>query len=372
MSKKIFMIAGEASGDLHGARIIETLRRKAGPSGLIVHGVGGERIRATGALDFYDLASFHVTGFLEAVTSLPRYLAAERTIVSSVERARPDAVVLIDNPGFNLRLAKRFKAMGLKVFYFIAPQVWAWGEDRVARIRRDIHKVYVVFEFEKRFYEERGVPVEWVGHPLRDIVDLDPLSAAERDTTVVLMPGSRAGEVTRLTGPLLGAADRIAAQQPGLRFQLLCAPTVDPSFFSDRLAACRARIELVREGGYEAIRRCRLVLACSGTATLECALLGAPSIIVYRTSRISYEIGRRVVRVPYLGLPNLILGREAFPELIQHEVTAEAIAERALGILSDPARHEAMVADTAEVARRVGDRGAVERVAANLARELGL
>lgn len=370
MPKKIFIIAGEASGDLHGARIIERMQQAAG-SALEVHGVGGDRIRATGALDHYDLASFHVTGFLEALGSIPHYLRAERVIVESVRRARPDAVVLIDNPGFNLRLARRFRKMGLRVFYFIAPQVWAWGADRVERIRRDIDKVYVVFEFEKRFFEERGVGVEWVGHPLRDIVDVDPLPAEGHDDTIVLMPGSRSGEVARLLAPLLGAAERLAAASPGLRFKLLQAPTIDTAALSGPLASCKAQVELVRGRTYETLRECRLVLACSGTATLECALTGAPMLILYKTSAVTYHIAKRLVRVPYLGLPNLILGREAFPELIQHEVTAESIAREAGAILSDPRRWRSMLADTQEVTRRVGDRGAADRVARALLKELG-
>lgn len=371
MPKKIFIIAGEASGDLHGARIIEYLKRAAGEA-LQIHGVGGERIRNTGALDHYDLAGFHVTGFLEALGSLPRYLKAERVIVESVRRARPDAVVLIDNPGFNLRLARRFRRMGLKVFYFIAPQVWAWGAKRVERIRRDVDKVYVVFEFEKRFFEERGVRVEWVGHPLRDIVNLDPLPAERRADTVVLMPGSRRGEVDRLLGPLLGAAERLSIRFPGLRFKLLQAPTIETSALTGALCARKAQIELVREGAYETLRQCRLVLACSGTATLECALLGAPMIVLYKTSAVTYHITRRIIRVAYLGLPNLILEREAFPELLQHEATADAVAKEAEAILSDPALWQRMLADTAEITRRVGDRGAIERVARELLRELGL
>lgn len=371
MPKKIFIIAGEASGDLHGARIIERMQQAAG-SALEVHGVGGERIRATGALDHYDLASFHVTGFLEAVGSIPRYLRAERIIVDSVRRARPDAVVLIDNPGFNLRLAQRFHAMGLRVFYFIAPQVWAWGAERVRRIQRDIDKVYVVFEFEKRFFEERGVGAEWVGHPLRDIIAVDPLPAEGRDPTVVLMPGSRRGEVDRLLGPLLGAAERLGASHPDLRFKLLQASTIDTSTFTGPLSSCKARVELVRGDSHETLRRCRLVLACSGTATLECALLGAPMLILYKTSAVTYHIARRLIRVPYLGLPNLILDREAFPELIQHEVTAEAVAHEAGAILDDPVRWSGMIADTAEITRKVGQRGAVDRVAGELLKELGL
>ncbi len=362
MACRVFVIAGEASGDLHGANLIHALR-EADPS-VEIHGVGGDRIRETGAKDFLDIAHFHVTGITDALKRYPDYKRAEKIILASVRTARPDAVVLIDNPGFNLHLAERIHAMGIPIAYYIAPQIWAWKAKRVFKIKRWIKKVLVVFDFEKKIYEDNGVPVAFVGHPLKDAIPYtEPAAKNTGARTVVLMPGSRKGELKMLFDIFAEAARLLAQTRPDVRFKLIKAPTLPKEFYARLLAEAKVPMELVETDAYAAIRSSDLVIACSGTATLECALLGTPMIIVNRGTLLTYVIAKLVVKVKYLGLPNLVLDKPAIPELLQNDATPERLAAEAERLLTDENARAAMKADLAEVSRRLGAPGAADRAA---------
>lgn len=360
MTRKIFVIAGEASGDLHGASLIRALR-EAEP-GLEIHGVGGDKIRETGALDFVDLAHFHVTGLTEVLKQLPKYRAAARRILASIDTTKPDGVVLIDNPGFNLHLAEKLAARGVPVVYYIAPQVWAWAPKRVLKMKRTVKKVLVVFDFERKLFEENGVPVSWVGHPLRDLIPESPRRPFDPShPRVALLPGSRRGELKGLLESFLEAARVVKRKIPGTTFALVKAPTLPRELYA--AAASEPGVEWVEHDAYAAIGGADLAIACSGTVTLECAMLGTPPVITNRVSPVTYEIAKRLIRVKYIGLPNLILDAPKFPELIQADATGEKLGNVAASILSDPARLASMRADLAEVSRRLGGPGASERAA---------
>ena len=365
--KKIYIIAGEASGDLHGAHLIEVLKQAAG-SPLEIYGVGGEKIKATGALNFFDLAHFHVTGFTEVVKRLPAYRNASKVILSQIREAHPNLVVLIDNPGFNLHLAKKIHEMGIPVAYYIAPQIWAWAPKRIEKIKKYISKVLVVFEFEKKLYENRQIPVAWVGHPLKDLI----LPARQKEKSiqdrpiVSLLPGSRKGELKMLFSVFAGAALILSKKIPGIRFRLIKAPTLPQEFYQRLLKTVEAPIDLVEENSYEAIGESDLAIVCSGTATLECALLGIPMIISNKSTFGTYFLVKNLIRIPYLGLPNLILNEMKMPELLQYQATPEKIAEEAFNILSQPARIASMRKDLEKVSEKLGSPGAIKRAAGEI------
>ncbi len=364
MSKKIFVIAGEASGDLHGANLIEAIRR-SGKGPFEIYGVGGDRIKATGAGEFYDLAHFHVTGITDAIKRLPQYREASRVILASVRRVQPDIIVFIDNPGFNLHLAEKLQDLNIPLVYFIAPQVWAWGTKRIHKIRKFFKKVLVVFEFEKQIFEDHGVAVECVGHPLKDLLENVAVDSAQITGRpfVSLLPGSRKGELKLLLKTFLEASQIMTAKIPGIQFGLMKAPTFPSSYYKQFLGTKHPNVRLIEENSYGVIKASDLAIVCSGTATLECAILQAPMIISYKGTWITYQAAKRMVKVPHLGLPNLVLQRRRFPELLQYEATPEKIAKTALHLLQDKKALEQMKKDLATVSDKLGKKGATLRAA---------
>jgi lipid-A-disaccharide synthase len=362
---KIYVIAGEASGDLHGSHLIRNLKAHArGP--LEIFGAGGDKIRESGAREFFDLAHFHVTGITDAIKKLPQYKKAAVTILSKIEKVRPDLVVLIDNPGFNLHLAQKIHAMKIPVVYYIAPQVWAWAPKRILKIKKYVKKVLVVFEFEKKIYEQNGIEVAWVGHPLKDLVKArtDAKHSAEgAKPLIVLLPGSRKGEIKMLLPVFLKASKLIATEASDFSFVVLKSPTLPKETYEKIFKRIGITVPLIDGHPYEVIRQSRLALACSGTVTLECALLGTPMIISYKGSFLSYVAAKSVIQVPFLGLPNLILGERRFPELLQYDATPKKIAAEALRILKNEKIGQAMRKDLETVSNKLGEEGATERAA---------
>jgi lipid-A-disaccharide synthase len=365
-SKKIYVIAGEASGDLHGAHLIENLKDHSAES-LEFYGVGGDKIRATGAKDFLDLAHFHVTGITEAIKKIPAYRRAASRILSSIQKRKPDLVVLIDNPGFNLHLAQKIHVLKIPIVYYIAPQVWAWAPRRVLKIKKTVTKVLVVFEFEKKIYEEHGIPVAWVGHPLKDRIeakktDLNVRKNA-RSPSVALLPGSRKSEIQRLLPIFLKAAEKISREFSPVSFRLILSPTLPREIYQPYLDRSAVPVQCVEKDSYSAIAESSLAIVCSGTATLECALLGTPMVISNKGSFITYVAAKSMIRVPFLGLPNLILGEKKFPELLQYDATPEKIASEALRILKNEPLRLSMETACEKVGEKLGGEGAGKRAA---------
>ena len=367
MSKKIFLIAGEASGDLHGSRLIQSLQTHA-TCPLEIYGVGGDKIRQTGALEFFDLAHFHTTGFTEAVRHIHQYAEAKKRILNSLKKVSPDLVILIDNPGFNLILAKEIHRLGIPIVYYITPQLWAWAPKRIFKIKRTVKKVLVVFEFEKKIYEDQGIPVTWVGHPLKDFIEAAPKKKPSENRVISLLPGSRIGEIKTLFALFLKTARLISNAVPGTTFRVIQSPTLPRVLYEKILAELSAKsgnltLSIVENDSYAAIGQSDLAIVCSGTATLECALLGTPMIICNRGSLITYLIAKCLILVPYIGLPNLILNEKKMPELLQFDATPEKISDAAIQILKNKSLQESMRNDLNEVSRRLGEKGASERAA---------
>lgn len=362
MAKKIYVIAGEASGDLHGAKLIEHLRAVSKET-LEIFGVGGDRIKALGVRDFFDLAHFHVIGFTDAVKNLPQYMNAERVILTSIQKNRPDLVVVIDNPGFNLHLAPKIHAMGIPLAYYITPQVWAWKPKRILKIKKYFKKALVVFDFEKKLFEDAGIPVTWVGHPLKDAIPAAGATPDPNAKRICLMPGSRMGGLKMLLPVLLAAAGEISKKVPGASFVLMKAPTLPEDSYAPYLAKSPVPVTLIRDHSYDEIRKSNLVIVCTGTSTLECALLGTPMIITNKGNFVTHLAALIFLKIKYLGLPNLVLNEGRIPELLQKDCNPTRLAQESEKLLTDTGTLKRMKESLAEVSRKLGEPGASKRAA---------
>jgi lipid-A-disaccharide synthase len=368
--KSIFIVCGEESGDLHGAALMKSLKRMI--PGLYFSGMGGTRMKDEGLFGL-DSREVSVVGIVEVLGKLLKILKSMRALKGDLRTDHFDAVVLIDFPDFNLRLAKEAKRLGIPVIYYISPQVWAWRKGRLAKIARLVDKMLVVFPFEVSLYRQVGVDVEYVGHPLADIVKCE-LTAAEartalsigpNETAIALLPGSRTGEVKRLLGPMVKAAGLISQKLKGARFLLPAAHSIEDKLLQKYLKSAGARIDVVRGNMYTALRASDAAIVASGTATLETALIGTPQVIVYRMSPVSYGIARALVKMEHAGLPNIVAERMVVPELIQDEATPEKMAGEVLSMLEGKKR-DAILEGYDEIKRNLGRGGATDRVAKSI------
>jgi len=376
-SKKILLVAGEVSGDLHGSYLVEAIHR-IDPE-IQFFGVGGEGLKRGGMRLLHHSQSLSVVGITEVFVKLRSILKALRTLKRSLEREKPDLVILIDFPDFNLRLAKIAHRKGIPILYYISPQVWAWRSGRVKLIARLVKKMVVLFPFEVPLYEAAGVDVEWVGHPLLDIVKptlskemafqqfgLDP-----KRRTIGLLPGSRIHEIERLLPSLLASAQLLQKEIPDLQFVIPLAPGISKATLSSRMNSISVPVTVVEGFTYDVMNLCELLITASGTATLEAAILGKPMIIIYKVSFSTYWIGRALVRVNHIGLPNLVAEKEIALELIQKDVNPQRIVEEAFRILRDPLLSRKMTESMEEVRQRLGEPGAAERAARIVCSVLG-
>ncbi|HYR96900.1 MAG TPA: lipid-A-disaccharide synthase [Candidatus Binatus sp.] len=366
---RVLLVAGEASGDLHGADLVRALRARV--PDLEVFGLGGERLREVGMETVADARDVATVGVTEAAGRLRALWRAYRALARRLREDAPDLCVLVDFPEFNLRLAHLAKRAGVPVLYYIGPQVWAWRRGRVRKIARRVDRLAVVFPFEPALYAGRFPAVEFVGHPLLDRVRVtrgreETLRAHGLDPsrrTVLLLPGSRSTEIDYLLPRLLAAVRLLAPD--GHQFPLALAHTLPGDEIRERVRAAGVDVTVIEGDTYNLIAAADVALVSSGTATLECALLECPMVIVYRLGALTYGLGRLLVRgVRYIGMPNIIAGREVVPELLQRRASGPEIAAAARAILDDPARHAATVEGLRDVRRRLGRGGAAGRAAA--------
>ena len=349
---------------MHGAKLAEALISRN--RRIELFGIGGDRMRSAGVHIEVDAHRLAVVGITEVIANLPQILNGMRTAKRLVVEREPDLLILIDFPDFNLRLAAFAKKYGVPVLYYISPQIWAWRQGRVRKIRQIIDHMAVILPFEETFYRRHGVPATFVGHPLMDHYhDLVPQPSssdrAER-LTIGLMPGSRDSEVQKLL-PLMLAAARLIEQGKRVRILLSQAPSVTPHLLQRMVDEANLDVTLIRGNTGRLLQEAALVIVASGTSTLEAALHETPMIIVYKVSSLSYQLGKALIRVPHIGLVNLIAGKRLAPELIQKAASPAAIAEEALTFLNNPERLEGMKTELAEVARRLGAAGASDKVA---------
>ena len=364
MSVRLLLSCGEASGDLYAGALTRDLRA-LDPS-LTIAGLGGPQFQAAGGRLIDDYRDIAVTGLTEAIRKVPRSLAALRRLVAAARAERPDALVVIDSPDFNFRLAPQIKRFGVPVIYYISPQIWAWRPGRVKTIRAFADRVLVIFPFEEAIYREADVPVEFVGHPL---IDLSAPSES-RETflarhrlsptapTVAILPGSRRNEVSRILPDLIASTDRIRRQIPGAQFVIARAPDLPDRLFDGVGSA------VVVEGDTNTVlASADVALTASGTATVQTALHDTPMVIVYRLSPMTYRLGKRLVTVTAVGMVNLIAGELIVPELIQDAFTPDAVAREAVSMLTDRERAARIREGLARVRARLGGPGASRRAA---------
>lgn len=368
-ARKIMIVAGEASGDLHGGNLVRAM--SGIEPGLSFYGVGGERMRDAGVRLLANAADMAVVGLTEAVSRLRTILRVMRLLKDSLAAERPDLVILIDYPDFNLFLARAARKRGIKVLYYISPQVWAWRRGRTATIRKTVDRMAVILPFEEEFYRKAGVEVTFVGHPLLDEVRrkytreeaLRRFGLREDAITVGVLPGSRRSEAARILPEMLGACRILAEKISPVEFVLPLAGTLDPDFVRDILRRFPVRVAVIRDEIYDVIAVSDAAMVASGTATLETALLETPMVVVYKVSAASYALGRRFVHVNHICLANLIAGREIVPELIQDAAAPERIAAEIGELLVKPEKAREMKAALAEIREKLGTPGASERTA---------
>jgi len=370
---RLLLSCGEASGDLYAGALTRALRELE--PALAIAGLAGPRFAAAGGELIDDYRDIAVTGLTEALAKVPRSYAALRRLVRAARANRPDALIVIDAPDFNFRLAPRIKKLGVPVIYYISPQIWAWRRARLRAIRGFADRVLVIFPFEEAIYRDGGVPVEFVGHPLVDL--LAPVAAREpfltglglrpACPTIAVLPGSRPNEVMRILPDLVAAADRIRASVPGTQFVVARAPHLEDRLFAV-VSRASAPFAIVEADTDAVLASCDVALTASGTATVQTALHDKPMVIVYRLSPMTYRLGRRLVTVDAIGMVNLIAGTRIVPELVQETFTPDAVAREAVSMLTDRDRADRIREGLATVRARLGGPGASRRAAEAIVR----
>jgi lipid-A-disaccharide synthase len=361
---RYYLLAGEASGDLHGANLMRALSRLDPQAEF--RAWGGERMEQAGAVLVHALHELAFMGFWEVAVHLPRILGLMGEARRDIASWKPDALILIDYPGFNLRLAAHARKLGIPVFWYISPQVWAWKAGRVQQLKERVTRLYTILPFEQAFYAQRGMEVHYVGHPLLDALqegaDGSPASGPPNPSTgqVALLPGSRRQELRRMLPVML----EVARQRPATEFVLAGLSQLGQEFY--RSFSLPANVSLALDQTYAVLRSSAAALVTSGTATLETALLGVPEVVLYRGSPLSYFLARRLVKVPYISLVNLILDRPLLTELLQGDAEPGRAGRELDSLLSDPARRQAMQEAYAELRERLGGPGASMRVARDI------
>ena len=357
-SVRYYLLAGEPSGDLHGSRLVTAIRALDPTAD--IRAWGGDLMEAAGARVVKHYRDLAFMGFVEVVRNLPTILANFRECKDDIERFDPDRLVLIDYPGFNLRMARWARRAGYDISYYISPQIWAWHTSRVKQIRENVDRMLVILPFEKDFYARHGVEATFVGHPLLDVVEEQ---ATRPQTHIALLPGSRKQEISRSLPVMLAAA----ARMPEHRYVIAGAPGQDELFFRSLVAAAQSppRLELVSGRTYEILAGATAALVTSGTATLETALFEVPQVVCYRGSRLNYWLARKLVsdRIKFISLVNLVMDREVVTELIQEDFNPERVTDELKKIIAGPERNR-QLNDLAKLRRILGEGGAAERAAA--------
>lgn len=365
---RILISAGEASGDLHAGAVTRAIKQLDPEAE--VFGMGGDRLREAGGEVLFDIKDHSLMGFVEVLKKLPDVWKLRNAFIDLMEARKPDVLLTIDYPGFNMRLAKLAKERGIKVVYFIAPQVWAWRPGRAAGVAKATDKIACIFPFEYDLYKSYGADIEFVGHPLVDTVK-PSLSRKEAEELagkrtghplILLMPGSRTMEIQRLLPVMLDAAKILKQKRPELEFAMPRAATIPKEELAAPIKAAGLDVTLTEGHNYDIMSVADLAIATSGTVTLEAALCGLGCPILYKSSPVSFWIAKRVVEIPHIGLPNIVAGRLIEPELLQDECKPEKIAAMVLELL-ETERYRQLQQDLHEVREKLGKPGAVKRVA---------
>lgn len=379
MNKKplrILIVAGEASGDLHGSHLVQALKILRPECRFF--GLGGKKMRSEGVETFFDIERMGAVGAVEILEELPHFIKVYRVFSREISSGAYDAAILIDYPTFNLRLAKLCERAGVPVFYFISPQIWAWRMGRIKQIRRTVNRMFVVLPFEENLYRSAGVDAEFLGHPFADKVHPamgkeDALKEFRLDSgkkIIGLLPGSRKNEIQSLLQTMLGAAEKIQNELGDCQFILPVADTIDPEIIRRQLRGNPLNIRLVTGKTYDVMNCCDFLMIASGSATLEAGILGCPMVIVYKLKAFTYFLARLLIDTEMIGLVNIVAGEKVVPELIQGEASPENIAREAIEHLKNPERLQAVRARLLQIRESLGEPGVMDRVAKSICQYL--
>ncbi len=371
MPQKIFIIACEISGDLHGSHLVSELK-KISPAAEF-RGLGGPQMKAEGVNLLYDMTTISALGLGDVLRQYFKYREIFYNALREAQSWRPDAVIMIDSPAFNLRFAKKIhKALPrLPLIYYISPQIWAWGGRRIHLIRKTISKMLCILPFEIPMYQKANVDCEFVGHPLLDRIDIPEnrgelrkkLGIIDPQIAVGLLPGSRKKEILRILPIMVDAAAQLEKIKPGIKYFLAKSPNLDLALYQKILGDNPLKIQILEKDFYEAITAFDFALVTSGTATLETALLGTPFFLLYKASWSTYWLGKHLIKVPYLGIVNLLAHKRVVPEFIQNDAHPETIAHEAKILLENPPLYQEMKEEFKNVRKILGNKGASRRAA---------
>ena len=369
MPKRILIVAGEPSGDLHASNLVRDLRSLR--ADLEFFGIGGELSRKAGVDIVFDITGLALVGVVEVIKHLSVVKEAHDAVIARIDSTRPDLAILVDYPGFNLKLAGDLAKRSIPVAYYISPQLWAWGRQRIHIIKRCVKKVVVFFKFEEDLYKSNGIDAEFVGHPLLDVVKVSSskdeafkrygLSKDKR--TIAILPGSRESEIKIFLPTLARAADIIRKDLGNVQFVISKHHGRAAGLYETALKGASFDYRFVEGDLHNIVAASDFAIVASGTATLETAMLGTPLIVVYKANILTYMLYKLVVTIPFLGIVNVIASKEVAPELLQFNMTPEKIAAKTVELLSDPARLASMRGDLAAVKRSLGSPGASLRAA---------
>jgi lipid-A-disaccharide synthase len=367
-SRLTLIVAGEASADLHGSNLVRAMKNL--DSQLAFWGIGGRMMEEAGVKILVPSSDMAVVGLTEVFSRWRTIFKAYFQLKSILKHRRPDLVILIDYPDFNIPLARQAKRSNVPVLYYISPQVWAWRAGRMKKLARRVDRMAVILPFEEGYFRRKGMIVDYVGHPLLDAIPagLNKREAVMhfglegRSPIIGLLPGSRKEEVVRLLPPMVEAVELLETRYPMLACLVPCASTISPELIESVTGQSTVSVKIIEGGIYRVLSACDFALVKSGTATLEAAIMGVPMVIVYHVSPISYWAARMAVKVPFIGLVNLVAGERVVPELIQKDMTPENLVREAVDILEDSHRREKMVKKLGEVREKLR-KGASERTA---------
>jgi lipid-A-disaccharide synthase len=366
--KKILIVAGEESGDMYAGRLASTLAALL--PGAALEGIGGPRMRQAGVTTFHGVEEMSSVGVASMLGNLRRFLGILRDLRARLDRGEYEAVILVDYPDFNMRVAKAAKHAGVPVYYYVCPQFWAWRRGRIAKAKQWVDLLLVVFPFEEPFYKERGVDAIFFGHPLLDELPAIPsrrdlkrkYSARPSVPLLGVLPGSRHGEVRRMF-PVMLEAVQLIRERMEVEVVIPCAASIDPEEMERRAAQMGVAARIVRGDTWEVMNACDFLICKSGTSTLQAALAKTPMVIVYKSDLFSYYLAKTLSHIPWAGLPNILAGKSIVPELLQTAVSSRSIADKALEYLGDPAAMETMRGELGRVAESLGQPGAAHRAA---------
>jgi lipid-A-disaccharide synthase len=367
MKKKVLIIAGEPSGDLHGAGLIRELK-KINPE-IKYFGVGGNKLKQEGMNLLFSIEKLSFMGFYEVLKNLKVIRELKKTLLNFVDRDKPDLVILIDYPGFNLRFAREIKKRGIRILYYISPQVWAWGKKRIETIKKLVDRMVVFFPFEEKLYKDAGVEVDLIGHPLLDLVKPSiskeefrrKLQLTGNEILIGMLPGSRWQEIEKVLPVMTRSCLILKKRLPNLRVAIGLSPNIDQAKLQVLLKKLNLEAVFLKDLTYDLMSYSDLLLATSGTATLESAISGTPLIVLYKTSLFTYLLAKTLVKIPNIGMVNIVAGVKVVPEFIQSQAKPEKIASEMEKILTDKDEYKKIKRDLARVRDKLGEKGAYHR-----------